>query len=306
MARPWLSVVRHPAVPGIEAVHGRRVPADIVRHAHARLVVGLCLDGARRIVSGSRQWTVAPGEGFVIPPGVPHACPARGGTTPAYLVLALDPGLLPAGRRGVDGARDRPWLWRDAVGAELLVAVAGALRDAPLRAASLAVALVETLDVRLAPLPAPHPATLRAKALVDAAPDASLTLAGLAEAAGVSPFRLERLFGHDLGVSPGQYVLSRRVDRAAACIIAGAPLCEAALAAGFCDQSHLSRQFRRRMGVPPGRFAGERPADYTRKSTAGRASPKTAPVRCAGETTASSPDPCREAVRNKTSACPPA
>ena len=79
----------------------------------------------------------------------------------------------------------------------------------------------------------------------------------LAEAAGVSPCRLERLFTRDLGVPPGGYALSRRVAGAAARIEAGAGLADAALASGFCDQSHLTRHFRRRMGVPPGKYVVE-------------------------------------------------
>ena len=37
-------------------------------------------------------------------------------------------------------------------------------------------------------------------------------------------------------------------------IIAGAPLAEAAIAAGFADQSHMTRHFARTYGMPPGRF----------------------------------------------------
>ena len=70
----------------------------------------------------------------------------------------------------------------------------------------------------------------------------------------VGPTYLERVFGRDTGMSVGQYLLGRRVKLAASRLAAGEPPAEAALAAGFYDQSHLTRHFRRRMGVPPGRY----------------------------------------------------
>ncbi len=248
-----LTVVRSPDLPGIEAVRGRGVAADIIRHAHGRLVVGLCLSGVRRIVFGRESWTVAAGQGFVIPPGLPHACGAANSHGHSYLVLAVDPALCPAaapdgGAWPGQGVR----LFEQGAAAGLVVRLGQALAHGDGEALPLWERLARILDLRLPPRPAAHPATLRARAAIDAAPEADHSLAALARLAGVSPFHLERLFARDYGVPVGEYVLARRVGLAAAGIAAGLPLAEAALAAGFCDQSHLCRQFRRRMGVPPG------------------------------------------------------
>ncbi len=256
-AEAWLAVTRHPAVPGLEAVRGVGVAADIVRHAHARTVVGLCLSGGRRIEAGGGQWRIAPGEGFVVPPGVAHACSPWGACAHGYLVLVAAPECFPPHRRVAVPAGVWPRVWRDADAAALLEGVAEALADGRPEAAGRFCALCELLDLRAGPLPELHPVIRAAMAVVDAAPDAPVSLADLAAAAGVGPFRLERLFRRDLGLPPGEYQLSRRVALAAARIGAGEPLAEAALAAGFCDQSHLSRHFRRRMGVPPGRYRRE-------------------------------------------------
>lgn len=248
-----LAVIRRPDLPGLEAVRGVGVAVDIVRHAHAKLIVGLCLRGGRRIISGDGVWDVGPGQGFVIPPGTAHACSAHDPGGHGYLILAVAPGLLPP--RWGDGAQTRPRLWRNEAAAELLSRTVDDLAAGRESVWTRLAALAEALDLRARPLAALDPATATAKALVDAAPDAPVSLAELAAAAGVGPYRLERLFRRALGVSPGEYVLSRRVALAAARIAAGRPLAEAALEAGFCDQSHLNRHFRRRMGVSPGRYA---------------------------------------------------
>ncbi|WP_428560786.1 MAG: helix-turn-helix domain-containing protein [Solidesulfovibrio sp. DCME] len=256
MDQARLTVIRRPELPGLEAVRGLGVAAGIVRHAHARLVVGLCQSGGRRIEAAGARWTVGPGEGFVIPAGLAHACSPLQPGGQGYLALAVAPCLLPP--PGPQAAASLlPRVWRDAAMAARLSRLVDDLaagREAVL--AGLA-ELAAALGLRAGPPHTFHPATAAAKAAIDAAPHAPFRLAELARGAGVGPFRLERLFRRDLGLPPGEYLLSRRVALAAARIGAGASLAEAALAAGFCDQSHLTRQFRRRMGVSPGRFGCE-------------------------------------------------
>jgi len=258
MAQPRLWVIRHPAVPGLAAVRGEGVATDIVRHAHAKTVVGLCLSGGRRIEAGGGRWCVAPGQGFVIPGGVAHACAPWGASEHAYMALAAAPQCFPACPEGPAVPAVWPSVWEDEKAAALLLRVVEALADGQAVACVHFAALCRLLHLRAAPLPPLDPAVRAAMAAVDAAPDAPVTLADLAAVAGVSPFRLERLFIRDLGVPPGEYVLSRRVAGAAARIEAGQGLADAALASGFCDQSHLTRHFRRRMGVPPGKYVVER------------------------------------------------
>ena len=258
MAQPRLWVIRHPAVSGLAAVRGEGVATDIVRHAHAKTVVGLCLSGGRRIEAGGGRWCVAPGQGFVIPGGVAHACAPWGASEHAYVALAAAPQCFPACPEALAVPTVWPSVWEDAKAAALLLRAVEALADGQAVACVHFAALCRLLHLRAAPLPPLDPAVRAAMAAVDAAPDAPVTLADLAAVAGVSPFRLERLFIRDLGVPPGEYVLSRRVAGAAARIEAGQGLADAALASGFCDQSHLTRHFRRRMGVPPGKYVVER------------------------------------------------
>ena len=57
------------------------------------------------------------------------------------------------------------------------------------------------------------------------------------------------------GISPHQYLTSRRVDLARGLLLDGMPPSLAAAEAGFYDQSHLTRHFRRVLGTSPGRYA---------------------------------------------------
>ena len=254
-ASPAVSLVRLPDLPGLEVVAGCGVAADIAAHAHGVIVVGLCLTGGRRLVSGGGQWRIEAGEGFLVPAGVRHACASLDAAGHSYLALAVAPDL--ALRAGAAPGAPEVWArpWRDAAAAGLTRQAAAAVLTGE---TGLALAALAALAARLGLRPgeaAPlHPATRRVRAAIDADPAAGHSLPALAQLAGVGPTYLERVFRRDTGMSVGQYLLDRRVKRAAAHIAGGEPLAAAALAAGFYDQSHLTRHFRRRMGVPPGGY----------------------------------------------------
>jgi AraC-like DNA-binding protein len=81
-----------------------------------------------------------------------------------------------------------------------------------------------------------------------------VSLADLARVAGLSPFHLSRVFRDRTGLPPHAYQNQLRVHHARRLIEAGQTTSLAARLAGFADQSHLTRHFRRVLAVPPGVF----------------------------------------------------
>src|SRR5262249_29200559 len=101
------------------------------------------------------------------------------------------------------------------------------------------------------------PAKLRAViAYVDEHLDASPTLEHMAARAPLTAYHFTRQFKIATGQPPHQYVISRRVERAQHLLQhdRDLSLAEIAACAGFSDQSHFSRHFKRLIGVTPGRF----------------------------------------------------
>jgi AraC-like DNA-binding protein len=92
--------------------------------------------------------------------------------------------------------------------------------------------------------------------LIDARFREKVTLRDAANAIHAHPAHLVRMFSREFGISPHQYLTSRRVDLARGLLLAGMAPGAAAAEAGFYDQSHLSRHFTRALGVAPGRYAG--------------------------------------------------
>jgi AraC family transcriptional regulator len=87
----------------------------------------------------------------------------------------------------------------------------------------------------------------------------SLSLSEIAATVGVHPVHLARQFRRAFGCSVGEYVRRARVDFARrALLMTDAPLSEIALEAGFADQSHFSRVFKRETGLTPGEYRRQR------------------------------------------------
>lgn len=82
-----------------------------------------------------------------------------------------------------------------------------------------------------------------------------VSLAELGAAAGLSPYQLVRAFRDAFGIAPHAFQIAQRVLRARRLLEAGVPPSEAAVSAGFFDQSHLHRHFRRRLGLTPAEYA---------------------------------------------------
>jgi AraC family transcriptional regulator len=79
-----------------------------------------------------------------------------------------------------------------------------------------------------------------------------LGLGEIAAAAGLSVSHFKTLFRKSLGMPPHQYLLRRRVERAAMQLRSGnMPIGQIALENGFCHQSHLALHTRRVLGVTP-------------------------------------------------------
>ncbi|CAA9481240.1 MAG: Transcriptional regulator, AraC family [uncultured Rubrobacteraceae bacterium] len=56
---------------------------------------------------------------------------------------------------------------------------------------------------------------------------------------------------------PHAYQTQARLDRARSLLLRGWPPARVARETGFADQSHLTRRFKRLVGVTPGRYAEE-------------------------------------------------
>jgi AraC-like DNA-binding protein len=86
----------------------------------------------------------------------------------------------------------------------------------------------------------------------------NVSLDDLSRLAGLSAFHLVRSFRDEVGLPPCQYQVHRRVLHVLGRLREGTPIASAAYDAGFVDQSHLHRHFKRILGITPGQFRAVR------------------------------------------------
>jgi AraC family transcriptional regulator len=93
----------------------------------------------------------------------------------------------------------------------------------------------------------------RSKEMLLAHIDGRIGLDELAQACGLSRSHFARAFKATIGVTPMQWLLNQRVERAKNLLLNSAlPIDEIAHTCGFSDQSHFSRAFLRAIGDTPG------------------------------------------------------
>jgi AraC-like DNA-binding protein len=80
------------------------------------------------------------------------------------------------------------------------------------------------------------------------------SLAEIAADLGMSRYRVLRSFRETVGMPPYAWLAQYRVNRARGLLERGLRPAQAAALTGFADQAHLTRWFRRVLGVTPGAF----------------------------------------------------
>lgn len=215
-------------------------------HAHHAMHLVLSLEAPLRVRVGRGPWQDMPG--VLTAPDIPHALDA---SNREVLLVFLEPESEAGAalRSSLGGpvraitASERDALARD-------VDPLGLMQS---RGVAWTRRAVEVLGAG-APLPSPvvHPRVRRLLRLLrDQAPDSDTSLSALADQVGLSPGRLMHAFTESIGLPLRPYLGWLRLQRAAAAIVSGVPLGEAAHAAGFSDAAHMTRTFRRMLGMPP-------------------------------------------------------
>ncbi|MEU6347881.1 AraC family transcriptional regulator [Streptomyces sp. NPDC047072] len=231
-------------------------------HAHDEYTIGVCVGGSEIIDYRGGHIRTGPGSIVVLAPGEMHT---GGPGTPtdgyAYRALYAESSLLKDGTVGLPHFRD-PLIDDPELAAALRLAhrELSACPD-PLETESRLPWLLTALSgrhstARMAPCVIPG-ADAIAQRVRDRLADELLappSLADLATDLDMSRYQLLRAFRTAMGIPPYAWLAQYRVNRARALLDAGVRPAEAAGLVGFADQAHLTRWFRRVLGVTPAAY----------------------------------------------------
>ncbi|AHB76349.1 MULTISPECIES: AraC family transcriptional regulator [Pandoraea] len=237
-------------------------------HAHDEYAIGVIERGAQAYLDGRGRRAIMPqGTICVINPGSIHeGRPAIDGGWDyrmAYIPTRDFVRLVGAHDPGLKGELHFPDVVIDDVETMRLLLAAhrcSQSTDASQleKSSRLTVAVFQLIDRHCVgakgvrhPLAIPI-AVRRARDYIDAHVTANPSLDQLTKVAGISAFHLLREFKRVIGIAPHAYLVQRRVALAKGLLLRGMPLRQVAIEVGYCDQSHLSREFCKFYGVPPG------------------------------------------------------
>lgn len=272
-AAPFL-LKRDAAWDGIKLTHYKFAAGELPEHHHPDHLITLALGdgcgGEIRTASGLRVRGQTRGSVAVIPSG--QSFSARLESPSEHLAIYLDPALVL--RAAASGSRsDRSngvevveqCTPSDPVISGVGMALFAELESAGLGGRLYAESLANVLAVHLlrhytnsTDRPQKFTGGLSGKKLrqvmdfIAGSFESDLSLADLAEVAGMSPFHFAREFKRTTGTTPHQYLIKFRVDRAKAMLTESEmPLVEVSSRTGFSHQSHFTRLFRKLTGTTP-------------------------------------------------------
>ena len=229
------------------------------RHSHDEFGIGVMLSGAQRSWSVVGQVEAEAGDVIMVNPGEMHDGVAIGAAR-GWRIAYLDPAIV---RRAAAEEGDVELVVRPVAQDAALAGEVGrffSLLDGtdPLAAEESLIAclagIVDRHGVRGQRKPPASPSVAAAVRRLDDAPETPATLAELARLCDASRFQLLRGFAREVGTTPHAYAVQRRARLVRRLLQAGTSPADAALAAGFADQSHMTRAFARHFGITPGRY----------------------------------------------------
>ncbi|WP_181434577.1 MULTISPECIES: AraC family transcriptional regulator [unclassified Curtobacterium] len=259
---------RYVAVPtlGVEGLHARFLTHKYERHTHRSYVFASVEAGAPITATEGASFVTPAGSAMVINPGEEHDGRPLNANGYTYRTLRVDADIVQ------DVARELGPMTAGAITFSQPVIhdpqVVAALRrvhrtlfDVP-DDVEQEIRLVQLIELVLRNQPrvridpprrSDHRATV-ARDLMHARFRDRITAREIADAAGLHRVRLNQVFRERYGLPLHAYLNALRLEEARRLLRVGWGAAEAAVAAGFSDQSHLSRRFKGSYGITPGQF----------------------------------------------------
>ena len=231
------------------------------RHSHDQFGVGVIASGGQRSWSGVGTVRASAGDVIMVNPGEMHDGAPLDGAVREWRIIYLDRAVVVseadeefAGPAEIvrPVARDPLLAWRVT---ELFNSLIAGHSDPLEREENLLrsmICLFRRHGIAKFLSRGTSPSVTRAVRAIDSAPERHMSLADMAALSGVSRFQLLRGFSREVGITPHAYIIQRRVILAQRFLADGESPAQAAIQAGFSDQSHMTRAFVRQVGVTPG------------------------------------------------------
>jgi AraC-like DNA-binding protein len=262
---PLVNTWRAAGFDSIELHRGASITMDYKRHWHDELYLCAVVDGGGVLDCQGSSYSTPPGTLVLLPSGEVHANRKRECSFHCMFIEfpALQKAVEQFTEQLVPGIHFRPELIYNDKTMKSFLRLHRALesRGSRLRRDSALLSFFHRLVDRHSSAIIPpfrdgneDFAVERTKQFLDEHYAEQVSLADLARLTRLSPYYLHRSFCRKVGMPPHAYQVQVRVSRARSFLRLGRSISDAASAAGFVDQSHFTRHFKKLTGVTPGRY----------------------------------------------------
>lgn len=257
--------ISDPAIPWVEVRMTDESSASYKDHSHPELSIGAVTRGTI-IMNVQGQKHLVPAESMVvIGPDCVHSCNPQDGSR-SYLMAYFDASWCLSIQRGLLGSCDalqlpenplvnEPELFYRLIGLVHSLAESGfALEKSEQLTQFVGDLLISNSRLVQQVAPEPPRALAEIKEHLRRSLDENHTLQQLADEIGYNPYYLLRCFKKNFGLTPHEYRLNTRIERAKELLRSGLSPASVAVETGFVDQSHFHRTFRQFVAATPRQY----------------------------------------------------
>lgn len=264
-----IRLLKPSALPGVTLFSAERFRHRFGRHTHEEYALGVVTHGALGFDYRGASHLAGSGEINLVVPDEAHTGHPALGEQWSYRMFYIEPAVMQKiaqeiGRRAGSLPFFAAGVLRDRELARRILRLHADLCDdgiSPLEGESRLLALLADWLLRHAEPrrvvldSSPHAGRVdRVRELIEHTWQDKPTLRSLAAEAQLSPYQLLRAFQRRFGIPPHGYLIQKQVHAAKQALDRGASIVDSAIAAGFADQSHFHRHFKRSFGITPGDY----------------------------------------------------
>jgi len=265
--KPTVRFWRDPDLPGVEVRYSDYHEDAFRNHTHAQYSIGFLESGRTTFALDGGEHTAVGGQMVFIGPEMAHACNPDLDSNMAYRMFYVEVALVEGVAAELFGREvgqvtfaspvvDDPDLvtaWRSLH--ELIIDGGDRLEKETLLFQGIADAITRHGLLGDAEEPSANAEAVRAvKQHLASNLDGKVSLDDLSGVAHLSRYHLLRVFQAETGLPPHAYQNQLRVDLGKRLLADGMSISQAAVEAGFVDQSHFTRVFKQYTGATPRQY----------------------------------------------------
>ncbi|WP_256757771.1 AraC family transcriptional regulator [Cohnella sp. WQ 127256] len=250
----------------IEAYRFKGIMQKFPAHFHDYYVIGFIEEGQRHLVCKGEEYVINPGDLLLFNPYDTHSCEQIDGKTLDYRCINVKPEIMKKAVLEVTGHESLPSFKQCVLFQSELVSDLQELHlqisqdESEFKKEELFLTLLEELiqshsDLTILPMASETSHEIRTVCnYLEDNYTTTITLNDLSALTGWSKYHLLRTFTRKMGISPNSYLETIRVNHAKELLEQGITPIEVAFLTGFSDQSHLTKFFKRLVGLTPKQY----------------------------------------------------